>query len=298
MVGGCRLQRLSGRIRLVNKLIDDHRPIDYLVIGHISLDITPSGIMPGGTAVYSARAAQALGCRTAVLTSTTPDFDLEGTFPGIIVHNIPSKQPTKFENIYTDDGRQQKIHSVANTIYVEDMPEHWQRAAIVHLGPITNEIDPAMVKLFSNSMVGLTPQGWYRQWDGSGRVYTRDWPESAEVLPFAAAVILSMEDIPGRGTLDQIRQLSPLVVLTQQSGGCTVFFRDESRHIPTPPTKEVNPTGAGDIFASSFLVRLYQTKGNPWEAAAFANRLAACSVAYDGLEAKLEAIVDLLESED
>lgn len=297
MVGGCRLQRLSGRIRSVNEHAEDRGSVDYLVIGHISVDVTPSGYQAGGTVVYSARTAQAIGCRTAVLTSTTPDFNLEATFPGIFVRNIPSKQPTKFENIYTDAGRQQKIHSVANILHVDDVPKEWQRAAIVHLGPIANEIDPAMVKLFSNSLVGLTPQGWFRQWNGNGRVQAQDWPESTEVIPYAAAVILSMEDIPGRITLDHIRHLSPLVVLTQQSGGCTVFFRDESRHVPAPPAHEVNPTGAGDIFATSFLIRLYQTKGNPWEAAAFANRLAACSVAHNGLDAKLEAIIDLLESE-
>lgn len=296
MMGGCRLQRLSGRIRLVDELAEDHGLVDYLVIGHISVDVTPSGHKAGGTVVYSAHAAQALGCRTAVLTSTTPDYDLEATFPGIIVRNIPSKQPTKFENVYTDAGRQQKIHSVANTLYEDDVPAEWQRAAIVHLGPIANEIDPAMVKLFSNSLVGLTPQGWFRQWNGNGRVQARDWPESTEVLPYAAAVILSMEDLPGRVTLEQIRQHSPLVVLTQRSGGCTVFFRDETRHLPAPPVHEVNPTGAGDIFATSFLIRLHQTKGNLWEAAAFANRLAACSVAHNSLEAKLEAIVELLES--
>ncbi|MGD2048067.1 MAG: PfkB family carbohydrate kinase [Chloroflexota bacterium] len=280
----------------MNELTGSHGSIDYLVIGHISVDITPSGQKAGGTVVYSARTARALGCRTAVLTSTSPDYDLEGTFPGILVHNSPSKRPTMFENVYSAAGRQQKIHSVANSLYMEDVPDEWQRAAIVHLGPIANEIDPGMIKLFSNSLVGITPQGWFRQWNGNGQVQARDWPEAKEVLPYSAAVILSMEDIPERGTLDQIRQLSPLVVLTQQAGGCTVYFRDESRHIPAYPAQEVNPTGAGDIFAASFLVRLYQTKGNAWEAAAFANRLAACSVAYDGLEAKFKAIKELLES--
>jgi sugar/nucleoside kinase (ribokinase family) len=296
MVGGCRLQSLSGRIRNVNELAGSHGSIDYLVIGHISVDITPSGQKAGGTVVYSARTAQALGCRTAVLTSTTPDYDLAGTFPGITVRNCPAEQPTMFENIYTAAGRQQKIHSVAKTLDVEDVPVEWQRAAIVHLGPIANEIDPAMVTVFSNSLVGITPQGWFRQWNGNGHVRARDWPESEKVLPYSAAVILSMEDIPGRVTLDQIRQLSPLVVLTQESGGCTVFYRDESHHIPAPTVKEVNPTGAGDIFATAFLFRLYQTKGNHWEAAAFANRLAACSVAYESLDDKLEAIMELIES--
>ena len=38
-------------------------PIDYLIIGHISQDITPSGIQLGGTAAYAALTARACGLR-------------------------------------------------------------------------------------------------------------------------------------------------------------------------------------------------------------------------------------------
>lgn len=290
---GCRLRRQSGRIRFV----DNHTSVDYLIIGHVSRDLTPSGYVAGGTAVFSARVAQALGCRTAVLTSTALDYDLDEILPGISIHRIPSKQSTIFENTYSPAGRKQTIHSVAETLTAADVPAEWRRAAIVHLGPIANEIDPGVIELFSNSLVGLTPQGWYRRWNREGQVLAREWPEAAEVLPLAAVVILSMEDIPGPATFDQIRQLAPLVVLTQQSSGCTVYFRGESRQIQALPVTEVNPTGAGDTFATAFLVRLHQTKGNPWEAAEFANRIASCSVAYDSLAKKLEAITNLLRTE-
>ena len=42
-------------------------------------------------------------------------------------------------------------------------------------------------------------------------------------------------------------------------------------------------TGAGDVFAAAFFVRLLETR-DPWEAARFANRVAAVSVTRPGLQ--------------
>jgi sugar/nucleoside kinase (ribokinase family) len=46
---------------------------------------------------------------------------------------------------------------------------------------------------------------------------------------------------------------------------------------------EVDPTGAGDIFAAAFFTRLHATR-DPWEAGRFATHLAAFSVTRRGLE--------------
>jgi sugar/nucleoside kinase (ribokinase family) len=272
--------------------------IDYLVIGHASRDITQEGYAPGGTAIYSALAAQALGCQTAMLTSTAQDFFVEQLLPGVEVRNLTSQHSTTFENIYMPTGRQQTVHAFANTITIKDVPDQWQRAKIVHLGPIVSEIEPNIIKIFSNSLIGLTPQGWFRRWDDEGRVYPGEWSEMADVMPLAAAVILSMEDIPSEKTLEKIRRISKLVVLTEQSSGCTVFIRNEARSFAALAINEVNPTGAGDIFATAFLIRLHQTRGNPWEAAVFANKIAACSVEYDTLRDKFRAIRDFIRRDD
>jgi sugar/nucleoside kinase (ribokinase family) len=47
--------------------------------------------------------------------------------------------------------------------------------------------------------------------------------------------------------------------------------------------KEVDPTGAGDVFAAAFFYRLHATR-DPWEAARFATQLSAYSVTRPGLE--------------
>ena len=232
-----------------------------------------------------------------MLTSSDTGFDLRSILADITVVNVPSEQTTTFKNVYTSEGRLQTLRFVAENLSSEYILESWRRAPIVHLGPIAREVDPNIARLFSNSMVCMTPQGWYRQWDGEGRVSAADWPDADEIFPFASVVVISMEDIPDSETLTQICRLSPLVVLTRQSSGCTVYLRNEIRDFPAPSVKEVNPTGAGDIFATAFFIRLYQTKGNAWEAAEYANRIAALSVELESLEAKIVAIKDLVRRE-
>ncbi|MCB9420928.1 MAG: ribokinase [Ardenticatenaceae bacterium] len=264
--------------------------LDYLVIGHVTCDLTSTGEQVGGTVSFSGRTAQALGCRTAVLTSAAPDYDLSEAMAGMMVHRKPSAATSTFENIYTPDGRIQILHNRAEPLTAVDVPSGWLRTPIVHLAPLTNEVDADLARVFSNSLIGITPQGWMRQWDGNGRIYPREWPEAEKVLPLAAAVILSEEDLPDRDTLDKFLSLSRLLVLTQGYQGCTVYFGDEIRQIAAPQVQEIEPTGAGDVFAAAFLVRLYQTGGNPWEAARYANEFAAYSVTQVGLEAKIEQV--------
>ncbi|MCI0576295.1 MAG: PfkB family carbohydrate kinase [Chloroflexi bacterium] len=269
--------------------------IDYLVVGHICRDVTPDGFVAGGTVTYSGRTALALGARPVVLTSASPDFDLAQALPGIPVVCVPARQTTTFENIYTPNGRQQMLYGRATPLTSQNVPSGWRRPPIVHLAPVADEVDPALAGLFSNSLVGLTPQGWLRTWDESGRVSARSWPAAREVLPLAAAVILSQEDLPDRETLEQFRQWTRLLVLTQGPAGCTVYCQGKVRQIPAPTVVEANPTGAGDIFAAAFLLRLWQTWGNPWEAAAFANRVASSSITQVSLADKFQIIQEVLK---
>lgn len=268
------------------QLLQMTRP-DYLIIGHVAVDLTPEGQVVGGAVVYAGRAAQSLGWRVAAVTSAAPDYDFRRALGDVDVVNVPAETTTTFTNRYTATGRQQTVHGLARPLTAADVPAAWRRAEVVHLAPIANEVDPAMLTLFSNSLVGLTPQGWLRAWDGDGRVYARDWPAAEAILPLAGAVILSEEDLTGPEMLAQFRRAAPLLVLTQGAAGCTVFCRDESRQLPAPAVTQVNATGAGDIFAAAFLVRYRQTAGNPWEAARFANELAAYSVTQNSLASKI-----------
>jgi sugar/nucleoside kinase (ribokinase family) len=51
-------------------------PVDYLVIGHLTVDLTPSGPALGGSASYAALTARALGLRVGVVTAWGNEIEL------------------------------------------------------------------------------------------------------------------------------------------------------------------------------------------------------------------------------
>lgn len=268
--------------------------IDYLAIGHICHDLTAEGLVMGGSAAYATSVAHALGCRSAVLTSSAAEDTWRQELPGIEVRRVVAPQTTLFENVYRGEARHQVVHAVAGRLTKEDLPDAWRRAAIVHLAPIANEVDPDLIDLFSNSLVGLTPQGWMRRWDATGRVYAADWPDAERLLPLAAVTFISEEDLPHAADVERFAALAPLLVRTAGAAGCTVYWNGEERSFPAVATPLVDPTGAGDCFAAAYLVRLLQTGGDPWESARFANVLAAQTIGQRGIPAKVRAIREQL----
>lgn len=256
--------------------------LDYLVIGHVTRDLVNGAFTIGGTVSYSARTARTLGCRVGVVTSASPNLDLGQVLDGTLIARFPSTVTTTFENIYTSNGRQQVLHSVAETLMPEMIPSHW-RAAIIHLGPIAQECDPTLISACEGAFVGITPQGWMRHWNQAGHVSCCWWKDAELLLARADAVVLSEEDVSGDESLvAQYAAQARLLVVTQGAMGCTVYTRDQVRHFPAPTAHELDPTGAGDIFATAFFVSLHRS-GDPWTAARFANCIAAGSVTRKGL---------------
>lgn len=260
-------------------------PIDYLVVGHLTRDLTPNGPKLGGTASYASLAARALGMRVGILTACedcleAPQLEQEG----IRVVGMRSEETTTFENIQTPNGRVQYLHKLAPTITLSMIPEAWRNTPVIHLGPVASEIDPTLVRAFPNSFVGLTPQGWYRTWDAEGRVSFTEWPEASFVLQNANAAVLSIEDVRGNEHLiEDMASSIRVLAVTEGANGARLYWNGDLRRFRPPKMVEVDPTGAGDIFAAAFFIRLYSTR-DPWEAARFATNLAAYSVQRVGLD--------------
>lgn len=256
--------------------------LDYLVVGHVTRDLVDGDFTIGGTVSYAARTARALGCRVGVVTSAKPDLDLSQVLDDVLVARFPASTTTTFKNIYVSGGRRQMLHGVAETLVPDMVPPHWQ-ATIVHLGPVARECDPALVNAFGDGFVGVTPQGWMRRWDQDGHVSCCQWEDAEALLARADAVVLSEEDVGGdEALMAEYAAQTRLLVVTQWMAGCTVYVRGEARHFPAFPVREVDPTGAGDIFAAAFFVWL-QRSSDPWTAARFANCVAAHSVTRVGL---------------
>jgi hypothetical protein len=258
-------------------------PINYLIIGHLTRDLTPAGPQLGGTAAYAGLTAHALGLRVGIVTSWGGELPL-GNLKHIPIINYPADHSTTFENIYTEKGRIQVVHTIAQPLDFHLIPEPWRQAPIVHLGPVAQEVEPGLVRHFPTSLVGVTPQGWLRRWDETGYVYTSEWPEASFTLQQTGAAVLSIEDVKNdENRIEEMASASRILVVTEGAAGARVYWNGDVRRYRPPQMEEIDPTGSGDIFAAAFFVRLYLTR-DPWESARFANQIAAASVARVGLD--------------
>ncbi len=258
-------------------------PVDYLLIGHLTIDQTPQGPCLGGTANYSALMARALGLRVGIVTSWSADLPL-GPLKGIPVANYAADESTTFENIQTPQGRVQYIRSVAPSLDYYHVPEPWRDAAIVHLCPVAQEVEPGLVRQFPSSLLCLTPQGWLRGWGSDGRVSHVEWPEAGFVLQRAGAAVISLEDV-GRSEarIEEMAASCRILAVTEGGDGVRLFWNGDVRRFHPPVVEEIDPMGAGDVFAAAFFSRLYLTR-DPWEACRFATQLAAIFVSRQGIE--------------
>jgi len=264
----------------------DERP-DFLAIGHITRDLLPDGRWRlGGTVTYAALTAARLGLHVAIVTSAPPDVlaALDAMLPDIPLSVTPSAEATTFENIYSAQGRQQFLHGRAAPLAFSAVPEAWRDAPIVLLGPVAQEIETSIVGGFPGSLVAATPQGWLRQWDADGVVTPSPLAEADMLLPHLRALILSREDIgvSADTVLGEWARIVPLIAVTCSRDGAYVWKNGvRSGLFAGYPAHEVDPTGAGDVFAAAFLCELRRT-GDAAVAIDFANQVAACSVEAAG----------------
>ena len=258
------------------------RPIDYLVIGHITQDLNSAGKSIGGTAAYAARTANALGCKVGVVTACAeiPESDL---LDGVDIYNIGASRSTTFSNLNTSAGRIQTVHHTAPQIKYHHIPEVWRAAPVVHLGPVLHEIDHNIVRNFPDSKIFITPQGWFRNRDEDGLISFAEWPEANFVLNRCQAAVLSIEDLNNNEKYaEQLARSISLLVITKGSDGADMYREGFKRHFTVEKKEELDSTGAGDIFASSFFIHYIQNN-DPAEAVNFALQIAADSVKREGL---------------
>jgi sugar/nucleoside kinase (ribokinase family) len=168
---------------------------------------------------------------------------------------------------------------------------------VVHLAPLNQEVDPALLTAFSGGLLMVTPQGWMRGWDDEGVVHAVPWAHAEAALARADVAVFSVDDVPDPALRARYVDRGRLVVVTENRRGCLVYERGKQpwRSHAFRPAREVDPTGAGDVFAAAFAVQYHRT-GNPRRAADFANCAASFALekrAWQGVPTA-EAVADRL----
>ena len=260
--------------------------IDVLLIGHMTVDLTPGGRTLGGTVAYAAPTYAAFGHRVGIVTSAARDEPLLRhlrPYGELVV--LPSEKSLTYENVYREGGRQQYVRATAKPIAFRDVPDQWASARYIHLGPLAAELDPLeMANGFPKATIMLTLQGLMRRWDADGRVKFRHWFDEA-ALRLIDIVVYSEEDahqVPQ--FTETLRRVCKHLVVTNGRAGGIYYHAGESMTYDSIAVAPRDLTGAGDVFAASLLGSLPAVNGDLACAVRLAGRLAAYSVTRTGLE--------------
>jgi len=251
---------------------------DFVAVGHVTLDHFGEATRPGGSALYAAVTAHRLGLSVGILTSHGDDFPLDVIPSKIEVVSVPAADTTRFEHRPDPGGRVSHVRAVAGPLTLDDVPDDWRSASLALLAPVVDEVDPMIATRFTDGAVAAAAQGWLRQVEPDGLVVPRPWRLPERLLQSVQALFLSREDIRGQETevVGWFQRL-PIGVLTADRDGALLFVNGERYEVHPRPAREIDPTGAGDVFAATFLIQ-YQREGDPWQAAAAAACAGALAV--------------------
>ena len=259
---------------------------EILVIGHVTKDKYEDQYRVGGAAYYGSVTAKKLGKNVCLVTSHADDFKFPEEMFGIDLINVPSPSTTTFHNIYSQEeyggSRTQFLSSCANRISIASIPSVWRNPDIVYLAPMVDEIGLDVASAFPNSKVVASIQGWARHWGPNGKIYSKAW-DGKDILPYVDVAVCSIEDIHSNDNLKTWIDCVPILIVTFGSGGSKIYEFGSCVDVDPVPNTEVDPTGAGDVYACSFMIRYMETKDS-LKSANFASLVAGLSVRSYGTE--------------
>ena len=253
-----------------------------LIAGHIVKDVTSDGWHPGGGALYAAAQAVRLGVKTAAVTACDADIEPSELVSGVEWQVRRLDRSIEFENTYSEGHRTQRVTPTSAPISLDDIPEAWRDVSLVLLTPVFHDVASELPRQLvrQGTIVGLGAQGWLRRLDGD-----RVLPGVVEAAPewlCGDVVFLSEEDVTEPEAAERWREHVPTVVLTRGRDGYTVWDAMGRHDIAPVAGCERDPTGAGDVFATAYLVRFGETRDG-LESARFAAAAAAVSVEAAGI---------------
>jgi len=250
-----------------------------LVIGHVTRDETPTGERLGGAGSYAALAAARLGVPTALVTVAPPEdplLDALRGVPNLDLHLVPDSIMTTFALDYRGPARRLFLRRRARALRPEDVPPSVRTAPVAYVGPVAAECDRALVASLGSAFVGAGLQGWLRRAEPDGRVVPALLTEALDPPPLGCAIV-SVEDHPDIDAIAaRFAATGSTVAITRGARGSTLLSAGHQLDIPAAPAREIDPTGAGDVFGVVLTLQL--ASGASPQTAATGAALAAARV--------------------
>jgi 1D-myo-inositol 3-kinase len=252
--------------------------IRFAALGHLTNDSLSTGLVPGGSALYASLAARQLGADASIITSIGDDFVGRDVLSQaqVDVRARHATRTTTFENRYVDGHRRQRVLAVA-----EPLIDPVVDADVIFACPVIGEVDAQALHAPPNVLLGAGLQGWLRELNDAGLVSRRRL-DTVEFLSRCDVLFMSDEDIGGQDDddeadafLSKLLRLAGTVVVTEGARGARVYWDGGVHRVHACPVTEVDPTGAGDVFAAAFLTA--RATGEP---VLEAGMIAACAASF------------------
>jgi len=233
----------------------DFGGLRLVAVGHVTNDRLAHGRSPGGSALYAGLVAAKLGASVRIVTSFGADFTGAALLSraAIEVDATRSEQTTTFQEIAIGEKRSWRALSKASQLR-GPVPQ----GDVLFACPVLAEVDPSCLRSPPAKIVAAGLQGWLRILGPDGLVEPREPPELG-FLRGCKAVFCSDEDLAQNAprVLPMLLGIAEMVVLTEGSRGALLYLGQKPHRVHALPTKRVlDPTGAGDAFAASFLLAL------------------------------------------
>jgi len=243
----------------------------FLVIGNLTKDIIRTKkekkVTFGGSSSYCSITAAKLGCETYVLSRGNNELDewiKKLKIHGIRVELQKSQNITAFVNDYTHEKRVQNLLSDAGKIKFKPK----EKMDVIHVGPVFNEVTIECVKEARKNckLLSLDAQGFLREVKNK-EVVNKFWDERDDFLKYIDLLKLGEHEISSlsrnknyESVCNELLDLGVKVVeLTLGKKGSIIAGKKIYR-IPAYTTITIDPTGCGDVFASAFAIRYFETE--------------------------------------
>lgn len=199
-----------------------------------------------------------------------------------------------FHLIYDESGnRSLDVLGVAHKITRRNLPKEFLDAEYLLIGPILGEVDLELLQFIrssSSARLFLDPQGLIRIIGKDKRIVHQcnndEFAKISRLVDFVKPNEHEGETITGMKdpvlAIQGLRKMaSGVPIITLAERGSLLVNGDTLYRIPAYPTHAVDPTGAGDVYAGSFIAE-YKRTDSLSEAALFASAAASIMVEQTG----------------
>ena len=242
---------------------DDTSKGHILVVGHVTRDIFEDRQQLGGAAAYAARAASAFGCRISLVTSSPASSLLKPLQDDthITLHRKKCHKFTTFILNHFGARRELSLVSRAPDLTPEDIPEYARKIPLAYIAPVIGECGRAIIESLGSMKIVIGAQGWLRQVNDRGVIVPHLLPE-AKILPDVHVIVFSEQDFPNAESIaSRFSCSADIVALTRGAKGVTLLSEGGKIELPAAQIrKEIDSTGAGDVFGVIFGIELHVGK--------------------------------------